>query len=368
MGFLDFLLSPESYTFGRKESSTLETRSAIIPPPRVVSSGVTVTDALSISAVFRSVQIIATNVKSLTVKTFRDDVEIPAPLWIRQPDPKISPQAFYEQATISMALSGNAFLRVLRNTRGEPLQLEVLNPYDVQIETDNVGTVTGYVYRGTTKYALNDIQHLALLRVPGNAYGLGPIQAAQPELLNARDTRDYSANYWSMGIPSGILKTDQYLSNEDSLAAKADWNATAGAKNGTVVLSQGLTYQPMYLSPRDSMFIEAMEFSRTTIASLFGIPATYLLANAGNGSSLTYTNIQQEALSFIRGTLQVYTGEIEAALSQLLPRGVVARYNFDSILRTDTLSRYQAHEIALRSGFMTVDEVRQIENLGGIGN
>ncbi len=366
MGFFDFLTNAPSTDLMRDYQSALEIRtSSIVPPPRSASSGVTTADALSLSSVFRSAQIIATHVKALSLKTFRDDVEVPSPLWVRNPSTTIHRPGFFEQLTLSLVLSGNAYILVSRNGRGETIRLETLNPMDMIIDVSDSGEKLGYIYRGTQRYGLNDITQLSLLRVPGNHYGLGPIQAAQPELLNARDTRDYASNYWSMGIPSGILKTDQHLTAEQAAAYKEAWNASAGAKNGVVILGNSLSYIPQYLSPRDSMFIEAQEWSRSTVASLFGIPANYLLANQGSGSSLTYTNLESEALAFIRGTLQVYTTEIEAAFSSLLPRGVDARFNFDSILRTDTLSRYQAHEIAIRSGFMTADEVRRIENLGG---
>lgn len=350
----------------RDRIDALEIRSsAIIPPPRSAASGVTTSDALSLASVYRASQIIATHVKSLTLKTFRDDVETVSPLWVRSPSTTIHRPGFLEQSTLSLALSGNCYWQIFRNGRGETVKLEILNPMEMIINVSDSGAVIGYTYRGTQNFGLNEIRHLSLLRVPGNAYGLGPIQAAQPELLNARDTRDYAANYWSMGIPSGILKTEQHLTSAQAAEYKEAWNSTAGAKNGVVVLGNSLSYIPMYLSPRDSMFIEAQEWSRSTIASLFGIPANYILANQGSGTSLTYTNLESEALAFIRGTLQVYTSEIEAAFTELLPRSVSARFNFDSILRTDTLSRYQAHEIAIRAGFMTPEEVRVIEHIGG---
>jgi phage portal protein BeeE len=52
----------------------------------------------------------------------------------------------------------------------------------------------------------------------------------------------------------------------------------------------------------------------------------------------------------------------EQAFSDLLPRGQVAKFNVDAFLRADTLTRYQAHAIALQSGFLTLDEVRALED------
>jgi HK97 family phage portal protein len=369
MGFLDFLNPTrfldiaDSFVPGFEERS-----SAIVLPPRSATSGVTTSDALSLASVYRSVSIIATAMKQLGIHVYRDDVEVtPTPLVIRQPDIRVTREVWMEQTINSMALAGNAYWLIGRNGRGETVNLEVLNPFDVMIQTDDYGNAQFYTYRGVTRYELNQIQHLAMMRVPGNVYGLGPIQSAQKELLNARDTRDYASQWFTdSGIPNGVLKSDQMLSPDQAHSAKEAWNLTAGAKNGVAVLGNGLTYQPMYLNPRDSMFIEAQAFNVQQIARLFGIPAGMLLASV-DGNSMTYQNMEQEQMGFVRYTLSQYIVEIESALSHLLTRGTMVKINVDSLLRSDTLTRYQAHAIAIASGWMTIDEVRAIEDLPTVG-
>lgn len=369
MGFLDFLNPTryldiaDSFVPGFDERS-----SGIIPPPRSATSGVTTNDALSLASVYRSVSIIATAMKQLGIHVYRDDAEVtPTPLVIRQPDIKVTREVWTEQTINSMALAGNAYWLIGRNGRGETINLEVLNPFDVMIQTDDYGNALYYTYRGTIRYELKDLQHLAMMRVPGNVYGLGPIQAAQKELLNARDTRDYASVWFTdSGIPNGVLKSDQMLSPDQAAAAKDAWNATAGAKNGVAVLGNGLNYQPMYLNPRDSMFIESQAWNVQQVARLFGIPANMLMASV-DGNSMTYTNMEQEQMAFVRYTLSQYIVEIESALTYLTTRGTMVKINVDSLLRSDTLTRYQAHKLAIESGWMTVDEVRAIEDMPTVG-
>jgi HK97 family phage portal protein len=365
MGFLDFLNPTryldiaDSFVPGFEERS-----SGIVPPPRSATSGVTTNDALSLASVYRSVSIIATAMKQLGIHVYRDDAEVtPTPLVVRQPDIKMTREVWMEQTINSMALSGNAYWLIGRNGRGETVNLEVLNPFEMMIQTDDYGNALYYFYRGNLKYELNQIQHLAMMRVPGNVYGLGPIQAAQKELLNARDTRDYASVWFTdSGIPNGVLKSDQMLSPDQAAAAKDAWNLTAGAKNGVAVLGNGLNYQPMYLNPRDSMFIESQAWNVQQVARLFGIPANMLMASV-DGNSMTYTNMEQEQMAFVRYTLSQYIVEIESALSHLMTRGTMVKINVDSLLRSDTLTRYQAHKLAIESGWMTVDEVRAIEDM-----
>lgn len=370
-GILDLLNPFMGLTVARNianDFSIEERSSSIIPPPRSATSGVNVNDALSLASVYRSVAILSTAIKQVGVHTYRDDIKLESsPLWIKQPDDKITRAEFMARTVNSMALTGNAYWLVSRNGRGETIKLEVLNPLDVIIRaTPDGSALAGYTYRGTIDYSIADIQHLKMLSVPGNLYGLGPIQSCQSELLNAKDTRDYASTWFTdAGIPSGVLKSDQMLSVDAAKAAKDAWNATAGAKNGVAVLGNGLSYQPMYLNPSDAQFLGVQNFNATQIARMFGIPSNMLMVESG--SSMTYANVEQEDIAFTRYTLSQYYVEIEQAMSALLPRGTDARMNIDALLRADTLTRYQAHQIALAAGFKTIDEIRHDEKLAPLG-
>jgi phage portal protein BeeE len=86
-----------------------------------------------------------------------------------------------------------------------------------------------------------------------------------------------------------------------------------------------------------------------------------------DGNSMSYTNMEQEQMAFVRYTLSQYIIEIESGLTHLTTRGTMVKMNVDSLLRSDTLTRYQAHQIAIASGWMTIDEVRAIEDMPTLG-
>ena len=330
------------------------------PAPTAPPRSVTNVDALSLSMVYRAVQIIGTAISQMSIDAYRGDTQLdPAPAFIRNPDISSNRRAFLEMTANSLALAGNAFWLVDRDNQNRVTNLKVLNPHDVAIDVTAWGTVTGYQYRGTT-YNADRMKHLALMRVPGTAKGLGPIQAAQNELRGALDVRDFSTEWFdSAGVPNGLLKTDQHLDADTAAAWKAQWMA-AQKKHEIAVLGQGLNYHMLGLSPKDAMWIEARQFDTTAIARLFGVPASLMLAEGGDGS---YQNVQQEWVAFVRFTLSRFYGEIEQAFTDLLPRGSEARFNVEGLLRADTTTRYAAHSVALSSGFLTVDEVRAIEHL-----
>lgn len=321
-------------------------------------------DALSLGMVFRAVQIIATAVSQMSLDAYRQDQQLDSSAFpfIRQPDIEQSRPAFFELTTTSLACTGNAYWMVRRDNQGRVTNLTVLDPSRVEPKENNAGQVIGFSYGGKD-YSTDQIRHLKLLRLPWEAKGFGPIQAANPELRGALDTRDYASNWFAKGTtPGGVLSSDQNITNDVAEAMKARWLANMAGNRDVAVIGNGLKYAPIFLSPRDAMWIEARNFDALTVARIFGIPASMLLAPL-EGSTQTYQNIGQAWTEFHRFTLTLYTREIEMALSALLPRGTEARFNFEALLRADTATRYQAHASAIQAGWMSINEVRAIEGL-----
>jgi phage portal protein BeeE len=84
---------------------------------------------------------------------------------------------------------------------------------------------------------------------------------------------------------------------------------------------------------------------------------------AMDGNSMTYSNVTQDSIQFVRYTLRPWLSRVEQALSMLLPRGQNARFILDDMLRADTATRYAAYETGLRAGFLTINEVRTMEDM-----
>lgn len=353
---------------GLVDQPTTETRSevpsepppppALQPPSRASRLAISQDRALTLIPVYRAFSLISSAVSQLTIDLWRGEDQLKnVPTWVRQPDVKIPRSAFFELTTTSLAATGNAFWRIVRDSPADqPSALLVVDPNEVHIHEDG-----RFGYRGETLQRWQ-MHHLALMRIPGRLRGLGPIQAASEDLLGASDLRDYAAGWFETGnVPNGVLSTDQHVTAEQAASIKGQWVSSV---RGTepAVLGQGLGYQPFMLSPKDAQFLESRQFTTTDIARLFGIPAHLMLAVV-EGGSMTYLNGQAADLSFMRWTLMSYLREIEEGFSALLPRGTTARFNPDAILRASTKERYDAHKVAIDAGFLTIDEVRAIEGL-----
>lgn len=334
-----------------------------LSPARAVGSS----EALSLTAVYRATQLISTSLMQLSLDAHRSGVQmVPRPLVLSRPDVNETLSAFLEMTTLSLALNGNAFWRVFRDGQGRVSGMRVMNPHDVAVKVDVDGNITSYDWKDRSYTPRVEMQHLKLTRVPGDARGRGPIQAAQADLRTGLDLQSYSANWFEDSIvPSGILNSKAHLNGDQAGQARTAWDNTQGGKRGTAVLSGDWSYQPVYLNPEDAQFIQNQQFSTTTIARLFGVPAGLMLA-AVEGTSMTYSNLSQVDSSFVKYTLMRYIVEIESALSDLLPRGTEVKFNVEALLRPDVISRYAMHEQALRAGFLTKDEVRDIENMAAL--
>ncbi len=313
--------------------------------------------ALSMIAVYRAVQLLELGVAGLSIDVWRGRQLLDRPSLIRKPDIDMRLRQWLKLNIGSLALRGNAYWRIKTNDQGVTANVKVLPPHKCSLRKDGTLSVAGEA----RPLRPDEFRHLGLLRIPGRLDALGPIQAAREELAGAREVSRYGAEFFNSGdVPTGLLTSDQPLTKAEADQAKAAWQARE--KREVAVLGKGLSYSPVLLSPEDAQFIATRQFDTTAIARLFGVPAHLLLAVI-EGKSMTYTNISQADLTFVRWSLGDYFGEIEDALSSVLPGQQEARFNLDGILRPDTASRYAAHQLGITAGFLLPSEARDIEGL-----
>lgn len=320
--------------------------------------------ALSIGAVFRAVQIISTAVCQMNPQVWRGEEKLDTPSFIKRPDINSPLSHFLEMTVTSLALTGNAFWLIKRNAAGSISNIEVINSNLVTVEVDDKTGKRRYSYNNRF-YSQKDMQHLKLMRVPGYEYGLGPIQKVRGELELALDLREYQGHWFTKsGVATGILKTDQPLSQEWADMYKSRWENVMQGVDRTAVLGNGLSYVSTYLNPKDALFIEAVNANLQQVARMFGIPAS-LLSLPIEGNSMTYSNVRDENEQFNKYTLSLYVNEIENAFSELLPRGQETKFDTSSLLKLNETERYANYATAITSGWLSADEVREREGIPG---
>lgn len=351
------LFSPEVET--RAKQPVIPSRQAAIVTPDT---------ALTLTAVYRAVQIIATPISKMPINTYRFatgvELRVENPVLVNKPDINSNRRDFIFQTVVSLALEGNAFWLKNYGSSGNVNNLTLLPASAVAVRyKDQMDITKGIVfdYLGKT-YTSRDIEHLKLFSKTGNLRGIAPIEAARADVSAALDLRDYAKNWFtSAGVPTGVLKTSQSLNAEQAEAVTANWHNKQQNRQ-IAVLGNGFDYQQVALSPREALFTDIVEQNIVSIARLFGIPARLLITTVPGGSD-TYSNLQDENQVFYRHTLSNYTDPIADALSNCLPRGTRVEFDYQHLFRADVTTRYNYYATGIASGFLTVDEVREKEGL-----
>ena len=304
----------------------------------------------------------------MPMQTFRfaTGLEVPVenPILVNKPNFLDTKRDFLFQTVVSMALDGNAFWLKSYGSNGQVNNLTLIPPSAVTIRLVNGVKHYDYQVNQDTPVATTttDIQHLKLFSRVGYLRGLGPIDSCQQDISAALELRNFAANWFGQaGIPTGILKTDKPIGAEDANEITERWHAKQSERK-VAVLGQGFEWQTVQLNPRDALFTDVQVQQVQAIARLFGIPARLLLTGV-DGSSDTYTNLQDENQVFYRHTIMAYTDAISDALSECLPRGTRTEFNFEGLFRADMANRFNMYETAIRAGFMTTEEVRRKEGL-----
>ena len=346
----------------RAVQPTIPTRQAAIVTP---------SSALSLTAVYRAVQIIATPISKMTIDTYRFatgiELKVENPVLVNNPSIDQNRRDFLFQTVADLALQGNSYWLKNYGSNGQVNNLTILPAASVMPSypkmvdgTIDYSTIV-YDYMGK-RYTKREIEHLRIFSQAGQLVGVSPIASCYKDISAAIDLRDYAGNWFTAaGVPTGVLKTNAMLNKEDADLVTANWHNKQQNRQ-VAVLGNGFEYQQIALSPKDALFTEVQDQQVQAVARLFGVPARLLLTSVP-GASDTYTNLQDENQVFYRHTLMAYTDAITDALSNCLPRGNRVEFDFEHLFKADVAARYNYYKVAIDAGILTAEEVRTKEGL-----
>lgn len=345
-----------------RNSTHLTVGPGIIPQPLHGPVAINQETAMTVTAAWRCVNLVSDSIGSLPLHRYRDGQQIDAGRLLTQPEPGRTRIDTISSITAAALIHGNAYGIVSeRDSLGFPVAIVHVSPYAVAVEQNTAGQI---LYRvGGRRFLPEDVLHVRGYTPAGSLTGLGVLAAQRRTLGQSIAAEDYSGELWTTGAtPDAVLKSEVELTPEQAAEYKSAWIAANGGRSrGPAILPPSLEYKPIGWSNVDLEMLESRKWNAVQVCQMFGVQP--VLAGVPSGESKTYQNVQQDTALFVKFTLRGWLSRIEASFSQMLPRGNEARFNLDALLRADTLERYQAHQIGLDAGFLTQDEVREIENL-----
>jgi HK97 family phage portal protein len=315
---------------------------------------------MQISAVWACVRLLSDAVSMMPLQSYtvRNGVRVPTPppSFLVKPSADATMPEWIYMAMVSALLRGNVYGDIVaRDSYGYPTQIELYNPDSVTCQTDPKTGRVVYRVNGNTIPA-QDVFHLRAYRMPGSRLGLSPIQYAAKQINTDAAVSDFAYGFFRDGAhPSAVLSAVAPLNQEQAKTAKERFMAAIKGRE-PAVLSGGLEYKQVQVSPNESQFLETQKYGVAEIARIFGVPPEMIAAEAGN--SMTYTNVEQRGIDFLTYSVQPWLTRFEAALAGLFPGARHLRFDTSILTRTDYETTMKSTAIGIASKQMTPDEAR----------
>ncbi len=353
------------------------------------SAGKSVTErsAMQMTAVYSCVRILAEAVAGLPLHFYKYNEDgsktkaIDTGLYYLmhdEPNPEMSSFVFRETLMTHLLLWGNAYAQIIRNGKGEIVALYPLMPNKMSVDRDESG-VLYYTYQrsseegkakdvGTVILSTRDVLHIPGLGFDG-LVGYSPIAMAKNAIGLAIATEEYGAKFFANGAaPSGVLEHPGTI--KDPARLRENWNSTFGgsANSGKVaVLEEGMKYTPISIAPEQAQFLETRKFQINEIARIFRVPPHMV----GDLEKSSFSNIEQQSLEFVKYTLDPWIIRWEQSLNRALlnadeKKRYFFKFNVEGLLRGDYQSRMQGYATARQNGWMSANDIRELENLDKI--
>lgn len=345
-------------------------------------AGEVVTDdtAMSLSAVWACVNLLAGTIASLPLMVYRTDaqgrrtVARDHPLYrVLHDSPNYDQTAvdFWEFVNASLELWGNAYARILRSSTAVT-GLHPVAPSIMSVRRLTSGTIE---YRWTEDgkaYVETDATMLHIRGFGGNPLGgMSTLHFGRNAFSLARAIDRSAGGMFRNGLrPSGVLSFENWLSPEQrKLAEEKLTEKYLGAMNAgrPLILEGGTKWQQLTINPEDAQMLESRGFSVEEICRFFGVPP-FMIGHTEKSTSWG-TGLEQQTLGFQKFTLRRRLKRIEQALEKQLLKpedralGITIEFNLEGLLRGDSAARASFYQSGLNNGWMTINEVRALENM-----
>lgn len=332
----------------------------------------TMDSAMQLSAVFACIRLLSEAIATMPLDTFAREGGTrrpfrPRPAYLDFQPPQGGRIDYLSEVMLSLLTAGNAFVATPRDDLGVPQTLVVIDPCQVKVDRDERGEV--YFEVGGDRYSDYDVMHIKGMCLPGAVRGLSPLGYAMRTVEVGLAAQQFGSAFFNNGaLPAGIIEAPGDYPREAAERVAGLWDARhRGPSNaGKVgVLTGGAKFTRVTIAPEEAQFLQTRQFQVPDIARFFGVPP-HLIADASNSTSWG-SGLAEQNLAFGQFSLRPWVDRIEEAHGRLLTTQglpqVFVKLNMDALLRAGTKERYDAHAVGLSAGFLTLDEVRRVEDL-----
>lgn len=335
-------------------------------------SGVPVTErsALQQSTVFSCAGLLAETLAQLPVGAFRGvgptRQQIADPPLLTEPYVDMTIDEWIGAGSLSTLLRGNFYGEVVdRNGMGFPTQIEPLHPDECWPLRED-GFVRYKVAGRSGTLARGDVFHLKGLTMPGSVRslkGLSPLEYMANTIGTALAAEEFGARWFGeSAMPSGILSTEESIDQDEATEMQGRWEESHGGRHRRpAVLGNGLKWQPLSLTANEAQFLETIKAKREEICGFYRVPPH--MVGMVDKSTSWGSGIEEQMLGFVTFSVGIWVIRWERALSRLLPKDQYVKFNLAGLLRGRLSQRYQAYLQGRQGGWLSIDDIRALEDL-----
>ncbi|HUX02814.1 MAG TPA: phage portal protein [Phycisphaerae bacterium] len=349
------------------------------------ASGISVNEdsALKLSTVYACTYAIASDVAKLPLLVYRrlatggkERAESHPAYWRLhvQPNPQMTAISMRSAMTAHMLNWGNAYAWIEWSGSGNLLYLWPLRPDRVKPFRREGRIWYEVKYFDDVEHTLVSTIHDAedILHVPGLGFdgltGYSVIQYAKESIGTAKAAERFGARFFGNGArPGGVLEHPGALSDQARANLRISWDRLhQGPDNAQrmAILEEGMKYNPISVNPDDAQFIETRQFSVSEVCRWYRMPPRKVgdTTRAQGWSTLEASNTE-----YVQDTLLPWLIRWEQAINvrifgERAQGRIFAEHLVEGLLRGDTTSRASFYASGITNGWLTRNEVRELEN------
>jgi len=338
--------------------------------------------AMRISVVYRCVSLIAGTIASLPCEIYRykggkselaDDHPV---YWLLhdEPNPLMTANTFWKNFLWWALMRGNGYGLIGRSSLGAPLGVGLVKP--TSVTTDLSQDKARLIYQITLdtyevrRFDQSDVMHYPFIGWDGKA-GRSPLECAREAIGLAAAAQEFNERFFSQGNAADIAMEFPGNVNDEQMKRILDIYARnrAGLEKQRLPLvsTGGATIKRLDFDAEKSQLVDARNFQVEDICRFYGVPP-HMVGHTSKSTSWG-SGIEEQTLGFVKFTLRDILKGLEQEVNRKLLRSTrfYCKFNLDALLRADSKGRSEFYKAAVGGtqspGFMTVNEVRALENL-----
>ncbi|MDH9162075.1 phage portal protein [Staphylococcus succinus] len=326
--------------------------------------------ALKNSDIFTAIDIISKDIASTSIKFNDRDNYLDADKKIlkllnKRPNPYLDAWHFKYIIVANMLLNGNSYIEIVRNEKGEPIELyhmqnsaTSIQQVDDKIKYHYIDEIDGHI-----QLDVEDVLHFRMFSLDG-FNGYSPLFSLANEIGISMGSKQFLNDFFrNGGTATAVVKYQdgRYSDEELGLIKQNFENSQLKNNSGLVMLDDTMDFKRLEVPTEVLNFLNSYKFSTQQVAKVFGLPTSKLAIENVN------TSIKDSGIEYYRNTLypifSMMNAEIEEKLFIQSPYEVTLDYDVSRLIDSDPEIKLERVTQLFQKKIMLLNEARAEFNL-----